>query len=43
VKRGSHFQEVSIDYHKGLRYPWLEPAKPGKAPLDELLAPRPGA
>jgi hypothetical protein len=31
---------VSIDYHDGLRWPWLERAAPGTAPtgLDILLA-----
>lgn len=42
VQRGDRVDQVAIDYHDGLRYPWLEPAVPGKAaPLDALLAPRP--
>ena len=46
VQRGDQFQTIPIDYHDGLRYPWLERAAPGTAPtgLDRLLAPkRPGA
>ncbi|WP_374420093.1 M61 family metallopeptidase [Novosphingobium arvoryzae] len=45
-QRGDKFQTVKIDYHGGLRYPWLERAAPGTAPtgLDLLLMPkRPGA
>jgi hypothetical protein len=33
---------VPVDYHGGLRYPWIEPAAPGEQPLDRLLAPRAG-
>ncbi|TCM18820.1 putative metalloprotease with PDZ domain [Novosphingobium sp. PhB165] len=41
VKRGDAFQTVSLDYHGGLRWPWLESTTPGKANgLDRLLAPR---
>ena len=42
VQRGDKVQTVSIDYHDGLRYAWLERAQAGKtpAPLDLLLAPR---
>ncbi|MFC0206518.1 M61 family metallopeptidase [Novosphingobium soli] len=41
VKRGERYQTVSIDYHGGLRHPWLESATPGKTGgLDRLLAPR---
>ena len=41
VKRGTRYQELAVDYHGGLRYPWLERIQPGKnpAPLDQLLAP----
>ena len=41
IQRGDRFKTVAIDYHGGLRYPWLERA-PGPAPagLDLLLAPR---
>ena len=42
VKRGSTYQTVPIDYHEGLRYPWLVPASAGEQPLDRLLAPRTG-
>jgi predicted metalloprotease with PDZ domain len=41
IQRGDKVQSVSIDYHDGLRYPWLERAAArGPAPLDLLLAPR---
>ncbi len=42
VQRGDKVRTVSIDYHDGLRYPWLERSVPGNdpAPLDLLLAPR---
>ena len=33
---------VPVDYHGGLRYPWIEPAAAGEQPLDRLLAPRTG-
>ncbi len=42
IQRGDRVQTVQLDYHDGLRWPWLERATPGKepAPLDLLLAPR---
>jgi len=40
VKRGDTVMSVAIDYHGGLRYPWLEPKAPGAQPLDQLFAPR---
>ncbi len=42
VQRGDRFMTVPIDWHGGLRYPWLERIPGGKAPagLDRLLAPR---
>jgi predicted metalloprotease with PDZ domain len=40
VKRGDRFLTVPVDYHGGLRYPWLEPKTKGEQPLDRLLAPR---
>ena len=42
VQRGDDVSEVRIDYHGGLRYPWLERTTAGTAPngLDRLLAPR---
>jgi predicted metalloprotease with PDZ domain len=44
VQRGDRVQTISIDYHDGLRYPWLEKTGKGEAGLDLLLAPRrPGA
>ncbi|MDE8653041.1 M61 family metallopeptidase [Novosphingobium album (ex Liu et al. 2023)] len=43
VRRGDRFLPVPIDYHGGLRWPWLQRAAPGpEAPLDRLLAPRRG-
>jgi predicted metalloprotease with PDZ domain len=42
VQRGDRVQTVKLDYHDGLRWPWLERVAPGKepTPLDLLLAPR---
>ncbi|MEJ2407819.1 MAG: peptidase M61 [Novosphingobium sp.] len=41
VKRGDRYDTVSIDYHGGLRWPWLESTTPGKENgLDRLLSPR---
>ncbi len=42
VQRGDRVQAVQLDYHDGLRWPWLERATPGTqaAPFDLLLAPR---
>ena len=41
VKRGDAFSTVTLDYHGGLRWPWLESTTPGKVNgLDRLLAPR---
>jgi hypothetical protein len=31
---------VPVEYHGGLRWPWLEPAGSGTQPLDRLLASR---
>jgi hypothetical protein len=42
VKRNEEFVTVPVDYHGGLRYPWIEPAAKGEQPLDRLLAPRTG-
>ncbi len=43
IKRGDRFLTVPVDYHGGLRWPWLERASgKGVAPLDALLAPRRG-
>jgi predicted metalloprotease with PDZ domain len=42
IKRGDRFMTVPIDYHGGLRYPWIEPVGPGEQPLDRLLAPKAG-
>jgi predicted metalloprotease with PDZ domain len=42
IQRGDRVQTVRVDYHDGLRWPWLERAVSGKPPtgLDSLLAPR---
>lgn len=42
IQRGDRFQTITIDYHDGLRWPWLERTAPGTAPtgLDLLLAPK---
>ncbi len=42
VQRGTKVMQVQVNYHDGLRWPWLERAAPGKAPtgLDLLLTPR---
>ncbi|KUO54439.1 MAG: peptidase M61 [Sphingomonadales bacterium BRH_c42] len=40
VRRGDRFAAVALDYHDGLRYPWLEAAGSGPAGLDRLLEPR---
>ncbi|MBT0667710.1 M61 family metallopeptidase [Novosphingobium profundi] len=38
VKRGDRFETVKVDYHQGLRWPWLESTTPGKANgFDRLL------
>ncbi len=42
IKRGDRFMTVPVDYHAGLRYPWIEPATAGEQPLDRLLAPKTG-
>ncbi|MCB2049631.1 MAG: M61 family metallopeptidase [Novosphingobium sp.] len=41
VQRGNRFTTVPVSYFEGLRWPWLEPATPGReTALDRLLAPR---
>ncbi|MBD3729912.1 MAG: M61 family metallopeptidase [Sphingomonadales bacterium] len=40
VRRGDNFRTVELDYHGGLRYPWLEPISKSEQGLDRLLAPR---
>ena len=42
VKRGDTYRTVAIEYHGGLRYPWLEPVAKGEQPLDRFLEPRAG-
>ncbi|WP_061927369.1 M61 family metallopeptidase [Altererythrobacter epoxidivorans] len=39
VKRGDRYDTIAIDYHGGLRYPWIE-ATGTNTGLDKLLAPR---
>jgi predicted metalloprotease with PDZ domain len=41
IKRDTHFDTVTIAYHDGMRYPWLERDAGAKGPggLDALLAP----
>lgn len=45
VKRDDLVRPIRIEYHDGLRWPWLERAASGTAPtgLDKLLAPRAAA
>ena len=42
IKRDNRYTTVTLAYHEGLRYPWLERDPGGKGPggLDLLLAPR---
>ncbi|GAB5348977.1 M61 family metallopeptidase [Alteriqipengyuania sp. 357] len=40
TKRGDVFRTVSIDYHDGLRFPWLEPVSEEEQGLDKFLEPR---
>jgi predicted metalloprotease with PDZ domain len=42
IKRDNHYDTVTIAWHDGLRYPWLERTATTKGPggLDLLLAPR---
>ena len=40
VRRGDNFATVALDYHGGLRYPWLEAAGSESAGLDRLLEAR---
>lgn len=45
VKRGDSVRTVPVDWHGGLRYPWLEKVDPtsgkgGESGLDRLLAPK---
>jgi predicted metalloprotease with PDZ domain len=40
VKRGERYLTLELDYHGGLRYPWLEKTGTGQTGLDKLLAPR---
>lgn len=39
VKEGTRVREVALDYHDGLRWPWLERKVQGEALLDSLLRP----
>ncbi|WP_159980722.1 MULTISPECIES: M61 family metallopeptidase [unclassified Novosphingobium] len=41
IRRDDRYQTIEIDYHGGLRYPWLESTTPGKTNgLDRLLTAR---
>ena len=40
VKRGDSVRPLSVDWHGGLRYPWLEKTGKVEAGLDRLLAPK---
>lgn len=40
VQRGDRVMTMPVDYHGGLRWPWLEKTGKGEAGLDRLLAPR---
>ncbi|WEK45683.1 MAG: peptidase M61 [Candidatus Andeanibacterium colombiense] len=40
VRRGDRFLTVPVDWHGGLRYPWLEKTAKGDTGLDRLLSPR---
>ncbi|RPF71225.1 M61 family metallopeptidase [Aurantiacibacter spongiae] len=40
VKRGERYDTIAIDYHGGLRFPWIEPTGDGEQGLDRLLAAR---
>ncbi|HKT86198.1 MAG TPA: peptidase M61 [Novosphingobium sp.] len=41
VQRGEKVMNLAVDYHGGMRWPWLETATPGKVNgLDRLLSPR---
>ena len=39
VKEGPRYRNIEVAYHGGLRFPHLEKAVSGTAPLDRLLAP----
>ncbi|MDE2303484.1 MAG: M61 family metallopeptidase [Sphingomonadales bacterium] len=40
IQRGDRVLTLPVDYHDGLRWPWLERVGSGEAGLDQLLAPR---
>lgn len=40
VKRGESVRTVPVEWHGGLRYPWLEKTGKGEGGLDRLLAPK---
>jgi len=41
IQRGDRVSTITVDYHGGLRFPWLVPASgSGNTPFDRLLAPR---
>jgi predicted metalloprotease with PDZ domain len=43
LKRSDQFQSVAVDYHDGLRWPWLEPIGKDETGLDRLFTPRSAA
>ena len=43
IRRGDRYLTLSLPYHDGLRWPWLERVRNGApVPMDKLLAPRAG-
>ena len=40
VERGGRYRQIDIDYHSGLRWPYLEKTGSGPDWFDRLLAPR---
>jgi len=40
VKSGDAYRTLDLDWHGGLRYPWLEKSGKGTGTLDALLAPK---
>ena len=40
IQRGTRFQTIEIEYHGGLRYPWLEASDDSDLELDKLLSGR---
>jgi predicted metalloprotease with PDZ domain len=40
VKDGEYYRTVSVDYHGGEKYPWLERDETKPAVIDEIIAPK---